>query len=318
MTIPATVWQTARSLDLPPPARPLTESWQRHNPRWRTVLCDDAGIDEFIASHFDRSLLDAFRAMPVPVMRADIWRYAVLHVNGGVYADLDAECMAPLDDWLSPQADIVVGLENDVHFCQWTFATAPGSALTAHALDLVMERWHEGIDTSRKHFVHHHTGPGLWTDAVRRLFGAEGDARTVYRECVGTCANVQLLDADALNGRLVRHHYGSQHWRDEAKYGSWLDDRERLYLLHHATPRQRPSWFLRRDADGCRIVHARYAHAVSCNESAAWVFSRCDGSRTVVDMVEELRRTLSPPPADLETQVCDSLKLLRQHRLIRF
>lgn len=318
MPIPRIVWQTARSHELPAPARPLTESWQSMNPRWRAVLCDDEEIDDLIASHFGRTLLDAFRAMPVPVMRADIWRYAVLHVEGGVYADLDAECTRPIDDWIRPGADIVIGLENDVHFCQWTIAAAPGTALSAHALDLVLERWHDGIDTSRKHFVHYHTGPGLWTDAVRRLLGGEGDARTLFRNFQGTRDDVQLLDTDAFNGKYVRHHYGSRRWRGEVHYASWLDDRERLYLLRHARPRRRRAWSLHRSADGYDIVHDRYAHSVRCNESAAWVFSRCDGTCTVLEMIEELRGALAHPPVDLESEVCDSLKLLRRHSLIRF
>ena len=80
-----------------------------------------------------------YKSFPVPVMRADFWRYAILYAFGGIYADIDVEALLPLEDWLPPKAEerfwppktntsasptwsscsIVVGLENELHFCQW-------------------------------------------------------------------------------------------------------------------------------------------------------------------------------------------------------
>jgi hypothetical protein len=63
----------------------------------------------------------------------------VLYAKGGVYADFDTECDAPLSAWLPPvdggadglplekqykslewsHCPILIGLENNQHFCQW-------------------------------------------------------------------------------------------------------------------------------------------------------------------------------------------------------
>ena len=37
------------------------------------------------------------------ILRADMVRYLVLLVHGGVYADSDTACVAPFDQWLSPE-----------------------------------------------------------------------------------------------------------------------------------------------------------------------------------------------------------------------
>ncbi len=268
-----------------------------------------------MAAHFDRELVEAFRRMPLAVMRADIWRYAVVYVNGGVYADIDAECITPLDSWLDGDAEVVLAVENDFHFCQWTFAAMPGARLLETCLELVVERWRAGIDTSRKHFVHYHTGPALWTEAVRRRLGGRGDARLLFDTHAGRRKDIQFLEAGQLADGHVRHHFASRHWRADSRYRSWLDDRERLFLLHHARPRRKPSWSALCNGTRYRIVHRRYGHAVDCEECDAWLFARCDGSRTVSELIAERRRSA---PADPEAQVYGALKALRRRRLVSY
>ena len=46
-------------------------------------------------------------------MKADIWRYAVLYVFGGVYVDTDSSFDVTLDDWLKPDDGFVVAPENN-------------------------------------------------------------------------------------------------------------------------------------------------------------------------------------------------------------
>ena len=41
--------------------------------------------------------LPTYDAFPLPIMRADAARAFILHAHGGVYADLDAEPLRPID-----------------------------------------------------------------------------------------------------------------------------------------------------------------------------------------------------------------------------
>lgn len=58
--------------------------------------------------------VQVFKAFPYGVMKADFWRYAVMYVYGGLYADIDAISVKPIDEWLDPSCTAVIGLENDV------------------------------------------------------------------------------------------------------------------------------------------------------------------------------------------------------------
>ncbi len=56
-----------------------------------------------------------------------------------------------------------------------TIAGAAGHPAFRRALELVAERAAGGVDYEHTSFVHHHTGPGVWTAAVKGVLGV-GDA----------------------------------------------------------------------------------------------------------------------------------------------
>ena len=102
-------------------------------------LHGDDRADDFIERNFDEEVLRTFRGFPLGVMRADFWRYAVLYMHGGIYADVDTNCTMPVEQWLPPKdnaakglpleaaynkttwkdCSILIGMENGEHFCQW-------------------------------------------------------------------------------------------------------------------------------------------------------------------------------------------------------
>lgn len=101
----------------------------------------------------------------------------MLHTYGGVYADIDVECVVPILEWSGfSSAAGIVGVEGNLssealrrhvwfgrqlQFVQWTMAFAPRHPLLAAALYNVKRNIEGGVnDTILK------TGPGPWSDAV--------------------------------------------------------------------------------------------------------------------------------------------------------
>lgn len=315
--IPRLIWQTCPG-PLPLPAREPVGSWQRQNPEWTHHLLTDEAIDHFIEDHFDADLLAAFRDMPLGVMRADIWRYAVLRVHGGVYSDIDTTCRQPLDEWLPGDASLVVGLENGTHFCQWTMAAAAGMAVFDIALALVVERWRQGISTERSHFVHYHTGPQLWTEAMRRYLGAEPARAEQIVQRHGDNPQVCFLAESTLNDGAVYHHYASQRWGKAEHYASWITLRDQLSEIEHGRPRRGASWTLCRDDGVLQIRDHRGRYRFPCNETLAWLFAHSDGERTIAALAASLREDLADCPDDLERQLHAALCELRERGMVSF
>ena len=109
-----------------PRFREAAATWRAQHPGWQYRLWDGAEVDQLLASA--RPDLHAlYRAYPHWVQRADAARYLILHEHGGVYADLDIQCVGSFDTvadadlLLAPTAPF--GLSNDL------MAATPGHPL---------------------------------------------------------------------------------------------------------------------------------------------------------------------------------------------
>merc|ERR1719183_2089415 len=91
--------------------RTFQNKCQELNPTYRVRSYDDASARQFISAYFPH-YLDLYDNFSKPVMRADMWRYLILYQYGGVYFDLDVECLTPIDTWGD------VAMEKDV--LEWT------------------------------------------------------------------------------------------------------------------------------------------------------------------------------------------------------
>jgi mannosyltransferase OCH1-like enzyme len=113
MRIPAIIHQTWKDEAVPAEFREWQESWRRHNAGWKYKLWTDAEIDALVRERFPE-LYGIFRAYPAPIFRVDLGRYLILKAFGGVYADLDCECLRPLEPLLAGKL-LAIGLEPESH-----------------------------------------------------------------------------------------------------------------------------------------------------------------------------------------------------------
>ncbi|MEO0342586.1 MAG: glycosyltransferase [Pseudomonadota bacterium] len=71
------------------------ESWKKHNPDWEYIFWTDDTMLEFMEAEFPE-LLWLYNTYPKPVQRADLFRYLAVYKMGGLYADIDTDCLRPL------------------------------------------------------------------------------------------------------------------------------------------------------------------------------------------------------------------------------
>jgi mannosyltransferase OCH1-like enzyme len=94
--IPRLIHQTWINKAIPGPLAAYVETWRHLHPDWQYRLWTDADLAELVERQFPE-YSDLYRSYPLPIMRADFGRYLILKALGGVYADLDAEALAPFD-----------------------------------------------------------------------------------------------------------------------------------------------------------------------------------------------------------------------------
>lgn len=122
---------------------------------------------------------------PTPAAPAALrWRrrrYMVVLRLGGVYADIDVECRAPLDGVIAPADTLLAGWEGehaDAHdaavqqyarqrqVASWFFAAAPGHPVLRAACDHIARHALTVYSNSSVRDTQERTGQGLWTDLV--------------------------------------------------------------------------------------------------------------------------------------------------------
>lgn len=82
----------------------LTESWKQEGWEYRFYNDDDAR--NFLQTHFPIEVLEAFDILIPGAFKADLFRYCVLFIHGGIYADADVLLTANLES----------AIDNDVGF----------------------------------------------------------------------------------------------------------------------------------------------------------------------------------------------------------
>lgn len=91
--IPLNLFQTWYTLNLPPKMRENVEILKKQNPEFTHYLYDDAMCRKFIEYNFDEDVVYAFDKLKPGAFKADLWRYCVLYIKGGIYLDIKYHCI---------------------------------------------------------------------------------------------------------------------------------------------------------------------------------------------------------------------------------
>lgn len=175
--IPKIIIQTWKTDDLPQREQAFADGWKRLNPGFDYRLFDDAACEGLIADAAPEFLPD-YRAFPFPVMRADFFRYAAIWALGGVYADVDMECLRPIapllelgDAILSVEVSLTAARQRELGYARpyqianCVFAARPRHPFMRAAMERCIElaRARSGIE---RRDIEDITGPRMLT----RLF----------------------------------------------------------------------------------------------------------------------------------------------------
>lgn len=194
---PAYIWQTWKYTPSSGKFKFREEeaTWTEHHPGFiHEVITDD--VAENLVKLFYASVpevIEAYTAMPLPVLKADFFRYLILLARGGVYSDIDTSALKSAVEWVPESVPretigLVIGIEADpdrpdwhdwysrrIQFCQWTIQSKPGhpvlrdivARVAAETLKRKRSGLLAGVDVNN---VIEFTGPAVWTDTIFEYF----------------------------------------------------------------------------------------------------------------------------------------------------
>ncbi len=91
--IPLNIYQTWTTLNLPPKMKETVEKLKLDNPEFKHYLYDDKMCRDFIKENFHKDVLYAFDKLKPGAYKADLFRYCILYINGGIYLDIKYKCV---------------------------------------------------------------------------------------------------------------------------------------------------------------------------------------------------------------------------------
>ncbi|KAK3330596.1 nucleotide-diphospho-sugar transferase [Apodospora peruviana] len=229
---PAYIWQTWKWT----PAhgefnfREQEATWTEQHPGFIHEVITDQ-----VAVHLLRLLyaslpevLEAYEALPLPVLKADFFRYLILLARGGIYSDIDTYAIRSALEWIPESVPrdaigLVIGIEADpdrpdwkdwysrrIQFCQWTIQSKPGHPVlrqvVTHITNETLRRKRAGSlrDIIDKNVIEF-TGPAVWTDIIfdyfndERYFEMKGSAGPIdYKNFTGMVERKRVGDVVVL------------------------------------------------------------------------------------------------------------------------
>ncbi|KAI4853989.1 hypothetical protein E4T44_00486 [Aureobasidium sp. EXF-8845] len=132
---PPHIWQTTGPKPISEEQASDIASWREKHPFFSFTLMTDEQGDSFVSEYYANrtDIVDLFLRLPIPIIKADLFRYLVL-VEKGEYANA-------IDS-----ISLIVGLEFDMqfrgegveiasHFTNWIIASKPGNKHLMHVVD---------------------------------------------------------------------------------------------------------------------------------------------------------------------------------------
>lgn len=121
----------------------LVASWQKSG--WGYTFYDDDTAAEFLSEHFPPQVRQAYDAILPGAFKADLFRYCVLLIKGGIYADMDVLLESNLDVAIDKDVGFMTpmdepGIHVGARSCLWNglLAVAPGHPFLAQTIELVV------------------------------------------------------------------------------------------------------------------------------------------------------------------------------------
>jgi mannosyltransferase OCH1-like enzyme len=168
--------------------------WKERCFDWTVHYYSNFEVYDFFKTYFPQ-YLDGLSRITLGALIADLFRYVVLYIHGGMYTDIDTIPLKKIPEkWR--KASVVIGHEVQTPtrqiFCQWTLLSRPGHPLFKQAVDKAfsnLEKLDYKIDKSDQ--LLQATGP-LFFSSIVKQFTKEKDLLLLDADVFSCCPELGI------------------------------------------------------------------------------------------------------------------------------
>lgn len=146
MSIPKIIHQTWKNKDIPDFLLENVNKWKEMNPDYEYEYYDNDKCRKFILNNMGFKTALTFDILKPGAFKADLFRYCVLYIRGGVYTDIDLVPLVPLDKIIDEEHNFFSVKERDhIHnfvingVWQGFIACEPGLEVFKIAIDKIVD-----------------------------------------------------------------------------------------------------------------------------------------------------------------------------------
>jgi mannosyltransferase OCH1-like enzyme len=228
--IPKIIHQTWKTREVPSKFKVFQESWIAMHPGWEYRFYTDEDNHHLVKTDYPW-LLKTYESYPYAIQKIDMARVLYLHKFGGLYVDLDFECLKPFDELLDGK-NVFFGIHDkgfapgsrSTEYCNALLASTPKHPFWEKLLNRMIQ-----VMRSKRNFetiltyVLLTSGPLLLTEETEEYKKTENDL-VVYPKsyfyasnwCINSPEERQKLARD--DDSFAIHHFD----------GSWLTPARRF------------------------------------------------------------------------------------------
>jgi hypothetical protein len=208
--IPKKIFQTFQKKIFSKKFQEIIDTWKLNNPNYSYFIYDDRECNEFIKSNFPENIFNAYNSIIPNAYKADLWRYCILYIEGGIYVDIDTLCIGNIDSFLQEDihlmtpVDLNGGYNEGCHNLYNTFiAVVPRSPIMLECIERIVKNVEtKTIPLSKLDF----SGPGVLGRSVNTHLERNEIESFIGHE--GIIKNIKLLYFDK-NTEYVSDNIGN-------------------------------------------------------------------------------------------------------------
>lgn len=112
---------------------------KEYAPEYNHVVYDDNDIITFLKKYYNQNVIDTFINLKSGAHKADLARYCLLYIHGGVYMDIKTKLIKPLKEIFTENDIIYSVLSNDKdHIYQGVISTPPKQYLFLKLINFII------------------------------------------------------------------------------------------------------------------------------------------------------------------------------------
>jgi len=184
--IPRNIFQTWSTKKISDNFNMLCQTWREKNPNYAYFLYDDEDCEQFIKKHFDEKVYNTYLRIIPGAFKADLWRYCILYIYGGIYVDIDTICLEKIDKFLNEDIEFItpIDLNNCPYYGKYNLFNCFIASIPKHPiLELCINKIVFNVENNIVPFSNlDFTGPGVLGQSTNIYLNLEPTTSFIGKE----------------------------------------------------------------------------------------------------------------------------------------